>query len=94
MIFYLGFRKTHEHVVAKNDLLKKKLEESQVKIRELESKVETSQIMSKCIRKDHSTTYGKFVFAREEANHLNTKLSDLVIFLYFLLFFFFGRGEV
>jgi chromosome segregation ATPase len=77
MVFYLGFRKVHECVIAENDLLKKKLEESQVKIRELESKVEASQIMSDCIRKDHSTTYRKFVFAREEAKHLPAKLSDV-----------------
>jgi hypothetical protein len=42
MVFYLGFQKVHEHVVAENDMLRRKLEESQVKIRELESKVEAS----------------------------------------------------
>jgi chromosome segregation ATPase len=77
MVFYLGFRKTHEQVVAENDTLRRKLEESQVKIRELESKVEASQMMYECIRKEHGTTYGKFVSAREEANHLSTKLSDV-----------------
>jgi predicted RNase H-like nuclease (RuvC/YqgF family) len=63
-------------VVAENDMLRRKLEESQVKIRELESKVEASQMMYECILKGHATTYGKFVSAREEADRLNTKLSD------------------
>jgi hypothetical protein len=75
MVFYLGFRRFHECVIVENDLLKKKLEESQAKIKDLESKLEASQTMSECIQKDHSTIYGKFVFAREEANHLTTKLS-------------------
>jgi hypothetical protein len=77
MIFYLGFRETHEQVVAENDMLRRKLEESQVKIRWLESKVEDSQMMYECFRKEHGTTYGKFISAREEANRLNTRLSDV-----------------
>jgi chromosome segregation ATPase len=76
MVFYLGFRKTHEQVVAENDMLRKKLEESQIMIRELESRVEASQTMYECIRKEHGTTYRKFVSAREEASRLNIKLSD------------------
>jgi hypothetical protein len=63
-------------VVAENDMLRKKLEESQITIRELESRVEASQTMYKCIRKEHGTTYGKFISAREEASRLNIKLSD------------------
>jgi chromosome segregation ATPase len=77
MIFYLGFRETHEQVVAENETLRKKLEESQMKIRWLESKVEASQMMYECFRKEHGTTYGKFIFAREEASHLNARLSDV-----------------
>ncbi|KAB8813785.1 hypothetical protein FH972_026741 [Carpinus fangiana] len=77
MVFYLGFRGSHERVIAENDLLKKDLEESRAKIRDLESKLEASQIMSKCIHKDHSKVYGKFVFTREEANRLTAKLSDM-----------------
>jgi chromosome segregation ATPase len=65
-------------VIVKNDLLKKRLEESQAKIRDLESKLEASQTMSECIQKDHSTIYGKFIFAREEADRLTTKLSDAI----------------
>jgi chromosome segregation ATPase len=76
MVFYLGFWKAHERVIVENDLLKKRLEESQAKIRDLESKLEASQTMSECIQKDHSTIYGKFIFAREEANRLTAKLSD------------------
>jgi chromosome segregation ATPase len=76
MIFYLGFRKAHEQVVAKNDVLRRELEESKVKIRELESRVEASQTMYECMREGHGIAYGKFVSAREEASHLNTKLSD------------------
>jgi hypothetical protein len=30
MIFYLGFRETHEQVVAENETLRRKLEESQM----------------------------------------------------------------
>jgi chromosome segregation ATPase len=47
-----------------------------VKIRELESRVEASQTMYECMREGHGIAYGKFVSAREEVNHLNTKLSD------------------
>jgi chromosome segregation ATPase len=77
MIFYLGFRETHKQVVAKNETLRKKLDESQMKIRWLESKVEASQMMYECFRKEHGTTYGKFIFAREEANRLNARLLDV-----------------
>jgi predicted phage-related endonuclease len=77
MIFYLGFRETHEQVVAENETLKRKLEESQMKIRWLESKVEASQMMYECFRKEHGTTYGKFISAREEASRLKERLSDI-----------------
>jgi hypothetical protein len=77
MIFYFGFRRTHEQVVAENDTLRRKLEESQMKIRWLESKVEASQMMYECFWREHGTTYGKFISAREEASCLNTRLSDV-----------------
>jgi chromosome segregation ATPase len=76
MIFYLGFRKTHEQVVAENNVLRRELEEYKVKIRELESRVETSQTMYKCMREGHGIAYGKFISAREEASRFNMKLSD------------------
>jgi hypothetical protein len=77
MIFYLRFRETHEQVVAENETLRKKLDESQTKIRWLESKAEASQMMYECFRKEHGTTYGKFISAREEASRLNARLSDV-----------------
>jgi hypothetical protein len=76
MIFYLGFRETHEQVIAKNETLRKKLDESQMKIRWLESIVEASQMMYECFRKEHETTYEKFISAREEASRLNARLLD------------------
>jgi chromosome segregation ATPase len=33
-------------------------------------------MMYECMREGHAIAYGKFVSAREEANRLNTKLSD------------------
>jgi chromosome segregation ATPase len=77
MIFYLRFRETHEQVVAENETLRKKLDESQTKIRWLESKAEASQMMYECFRKEHGTTYRKFISAREEASHLDARLSDV-----------------
>jgi hypothetical protein len=77
MIFYLRFRETHEQVVAENETLRKKLDESQTKIRWLESKAEASQTMYECFRKEHGTTYGKFISAREEASRLDARLSDV-----------------
>jgi hypothetical protein len=56
-------------------VLRRELEESKVKIRELESRVEPSQMMYECMWEGHGIAYGKFVSAREEANRLNTKLS-------------------
>ena len=102
IIFYLRFRRSYGRTIAENNLLKKRLEESQAnlaelqkmelqrekevaendmaawtKIRDLESRLEASQVISKEIRRNHSTVYGKFVSAREEADRLATKLLDV-----------------
>jgi hypothetical protein len=59
-----------EKEVAENNLV------AQAKIRDLKSRLEASQTISECIRKDHSAIHAKFTFAREEANRLNAKLLD------------------
>jgi adenylate cyclase len=49
---------------------------AQVKIRDLESKLEASQTISEGILKDHLVIYAKFIFAREETDRLNVRLLD------------------
>jgi uncharacterized HAD superfamily protein len=57
-----------EKEVVENDLT------AQAKIRDLESKLEATQIIFESIRKDHLTIHAKFTFARVEADRLNMKL--------------------
>jgi lipid II:glycine glycyltransferase (peptidoglycan interpeptide bridge formation enzyme) len=91
---------SYGRLVAENNLLKKRLEEShtnlarlqetqsrrekdedniaaQVRIRDLESKLEALQTIFEGILKDHSVIYVKFISAREETDRLNVRLLDV-----------------
>jgi hypothetical protein len=101
MLFYLEFWMSYGRLVAENNLLKKRLEEShtnlarlqetqsrrekevaedniaaQVRIRDLESKLEALQTIFEGILKDHLVIYVKFISAREETDRLNVRLLD------------------